>query len=567
MRSNGESRFEVFKGRVCLAMANGRCAFFSVLVAAVLAVAAAGLGASGADRPNIVILLADDMGYSDPGYMGGEAQTPNLDRLSRSGVTFLNAFNNAKCAPTRAALMTGMCCQRIKAFRGAGNISENNAACMAEVLGSAGYATVISGKWHIKPDPMDVGFQRRMGVNLAPYYFKPVQQPGEKKLHPLHLERETVDFTTLPDDWYSTTAYTDYAIKAIEESAMSKGKPFFLYLAVNAPHAPLCAPKADIDKYDGVYDDGLPAIRRRRYERMVEKGIVDRATWKLPEYEVNKDGSVFDWDSFSAKEKRCFGRKLQIATAMVDRMDQELGKLIGFLKAKGVWDNTLFIFLSDNGATAEHGLYGGVPIDQMSDADIDVMGTHGGRTGGISGTVVATVQNTPLRKFKTTLWEGGMRTSMIVHWPGHVAAKVRGEYVREPVAVFDLAPTCYEAARVAYPDRIGDRRLKAMDGVSLLGMLEGENIARRDLCWAYKDFRVVRNEKWKLLGSFKTTGEKAGKGAWQLFDLQRDQSETINVFGGHAKIVGELARLWDAWDKDVGVTSGYKAYWQKKAEK
>jgi len=544
-----------------------RRGFLKALGVGALALGARGFGASGRGRPNIVILLVDDMGYSDPGYMGGEARTPNLDRLSEKGATFLNMFNNAKCAPSRAALMTGMFCQRVKAFRGAGNIAENNAACMAEVLGRNGYATIISGKWHIKPDPMDVGFERRMGVNLAPYYFKPKPEPGEK-MHPLHLERETIDFASLPEDWYSTTAYTNYAIKAVEESALSKNKPFFLYLAVNAPHAPLCAPKEDIDKYDGVYDVGLPAIRRRRYERMVAKGIVDPETWKLPEYEPNKDGSAFDWERLSAKEKRFFQRKLQIATAMVDRVDQELGKLIGFLKGKGAWENTLLIFLSDNGATAEHGFYGGVEFDEMSDADIDAMGTRAGRDGGTSGTVVATVQNTPLRKYKTTLWEGGMRTSMIVHWPGGIAAKATRSYLREPVGIFDLAPTCYEAAGVSYPKNIAGRRTRPMDGVSLLGLLRGGRIERRNLCYAYKDFRVVRNEKWKLLGLFKTRDSaKVGKGTWQLFDLAKDRSETVDVADKHPEVVNELARVWDAWDEDVGVTVGYKNYWKNKAEK
>jgi arylsulfatase len=228
------------------------------------------------------------MGYSDPGYMGGEARTPNLDRLSEEGMTFLNLFNNAKCAPSRAALKTGMSSQRVKAFRSAGNIAENGAVCVAELLAENGYATIISGKWHIRPDPLDVGFQRRMGVNPAPYYFKPRLIPGGKKLQPLYLEREQVDFETLPDDWYSTTAYTDYAIRAITEEALEEEKPFFLYLAVNAPHAPLSAPKEDIDRYDGVYDKGLPAIRKQRYERMVERGIVDPKSWKLPDYESDR---------------------------------------------------------------------------------------------------------------------------------------------------------------------------------------------------------------------------------------------------------------------------------------
>jgi len=544
-----------------------RRSFLKALGIGTLALGVPALATRGRRRPNIVILLVDDMGYSDPGYMGGEAHTPNLDNLSEKGATFLNTFNNAKCAPSRAALMTGMCCQRIKAFRGAGNIAENNAACMAEVLGQNGYATIISGKWHIKPDPMDVGFQRRMGVNLAPYYFKPKPQPGQK-MHPLYLEDEPIDFDLLPEDWYSTTAYTDYAIKAIDQSAISKNKPFFLYLAVNAPHAPLSAPKEDIDRYNKVYDDGLPAIRRRRYKRMIEKGIVDPTTWTLPDYEPNKDGSSFDWDGFSPKETHLFQRKLQITSAMIDRVDQELGKLISFLKDSGAWENTLLIFLSDNGATAEQGLYGGVELETISDADIDEMGTRAGRDGGTSGPVVATVQNTPLRKYKTTLWDGGMRTSMIVHWPNRIAPEVTRSYLREPIAIFDLAPTCYDAAGVDYPNNIGDRELQPMDGVSFLPLLRGEKIARRNLCCAYKDYRVVRNEKWKLLGLFKTKDpQKAGKGTWQLFDLARDQSETIDVADKHQEVVRELSQLWQTWDNDVGITAGYRNYWYDKAKK
>jgi len=515
-------------------------------------------------KPNIVVLLVDDMGYSDPGYMGGEARTPNLDRLAKQGVTFLNMFNNAKCAPTRAALMTGMSCQRVKAFRSAGNIAENNAACMAEVLGQHGYATILSGKWHIDPDPMDVGFERRMGVNLAPYYFKPRPRPGEK-MPPLYLEREPIDFASLPDDWYSTTAYTDYAIQAIEQSALAQGKPFFLYLAVNAPHAPLSAPKEDIDKYEGVYDAGLPVVRQRRYQRMVDLGIVDSAKWTLPAYEPNRDGTPFDWDAFSSKEKRLFQRKLQVATAMVDRVDQELGKLVDFLKAKGAWDNTLFIFLSDNGATAEQGPYGGVDLAAMTDADLAAMGTRSGPDGGTSGAVVATVQNTPLRKFKTTLWDGGMRTSMIVHWPAGMAPRATHGYVREPAAIFDLAPTCYNAAGVSYPETIGDRSLHPMDGASLLPLIRGEALPPRNLCYAYKDYRVVRNDEWKLLGLFNTQRDKPG--LWQLFDLTRDQSETVDVADKHPEIVEQLANVWDEWDRDVGVTTGYREYWSRKAEK
>ena len=515
-------------------------------------------------KPNIVIILADDMGYSDPGYMGGEARTPNLDRLSKEGVTFLNCFNNAKCAPTRASLMTGMSCQRVKCFKSAGNITANHATSMAEVLGANGYSTIIAGKWHINPMPMEVGFQRQFGVDLQPYYFKP-DATKDKKLKPIYLDGVPIDISKLPEDWYSTDAYTDFAIKTIETDAISKNKPFFLYLAYTAPHGPGGAPKEDVDKYLNTYDAGVDVVRQQRYARMVEKAIVNPETWKLPPYEPDKKLGEIRWDHFSGKQQALFKRKLAVTAGMIDRLDQNVGRLIEFLKKRGVNDNTLIVFLSDNGATAEEGAYGGLPFDELTDQQIATLGIRGTTPPGTSGAVVATVMNTPLRFFKTTLWEGGMRTSMIVHWPGHMSSAVAGKYVRDPVAVFDLAPSCYQAAGVVYPPAIKGRTLQPMDGISLLPLLDGGNLPARDLCFSYKDFQVVRNERWKLLGKYHTRNDK--QEPWQLFDLSVDQSEITDVASKHPDVVKQLAAEWDKWDKQIGVIKGYQDYWDGKGKK
>lgn len=529
---------------------------------------AAALGLSGmaggavTKKPNILIFLVDDMGFSDPGYMGGEAQTPNLDRLSKEGVTFINCFNNAKCAPTRAALMTGMSCQRVKAFKSRGNIAENNAACMAEVLGANGYETIIAGKWHVAPDPTDVGFQHQLGVKITPYYFKP-DVKHEKRPAPINRDGKPIDLEALPDDWFSTTAWTDYGIEMIDKHALPKGKPFFLHLAVNAPHSPLSAGEKDVEKYRGVYDDGAVVARERRYQRLVERGVVDPKTWKLPPFVHGRDQKEMVWEALSEKEQALYKRKLELNSAMVDRIDQEAGKLFRFLKERGEFDNTLIFFLSDNGATVEQGDYGGVDLDKMSMEDIAKMGTRHGVSGGTSG-AMNVVQNAPLRGNKTTLWEGGMRTSMIVNWPGKMSKKAVSGYVHDPVSVFDIAPTCYAAAGIDYPAKLGERSLKPMDGIDILSTLKGQSLPERNLVFMYKGDRTVRNAKWKLFGKY-NLNKKQDEG-WALYDLENDRSEMNDVSAQHPEVVKSLVAEWDKWDANVQATSGYLGYFAGKEE-
>jgi arylsulfatase len=374
--------------------------------------------------------------------------------------------------------MTGMTCQRVKAFKSKGNIAANNATSIAEVLGQKGYATILSGKWHIAPDPLEIGFQNYFGTHLAPLYFK---RDVAGSSRPLYLDAQKVAPETLPDDWYGTTALVDYAIKTIEEKTLDQEKPFFLYLSVNAPHAPLSAPAEVVEKYVGMYEDGTDAARRKRYERMVQLGLINPKILKLPAMEPDKDGKIPGWNGFTEKEQRLFQRKLALAAAMVDVIDQGTGKLVAFLKETKQYDNTLFIFLSDNGATAEQGLYGGLPFDKMTGRDIDSLGTRAGLPGGTSGPIVAAVQNTPFRGYKTTLWDGGMHTSMIIHWPGRMAKQAVVGYVRTPVSIYDIAPTIYAATGSSYPSEINGRKIQPMDGIDLLPLLEGKNIAPRNI--------------------------------------------------------------------------------------
>jgi arylsulfatase len=211
--------------------------------------------------------------------MGGEARMPNIDKLRRKGMLFTNIYNNAKCAPSRAALMTGFYNQRIGAHRSAGNIGQGGSVCIAELMKAAGYATILSGKWHIKPDPLECGFERHYGSLMSPFYFAPIYVAGRKNI------QEDGRKIEVDDSWYSTVAYTDFAIRTIKEEAAAKSKPFFLFLAYHAPHCPLQALKEDIARYKGRYADGTDALRKARYERLVELGIVDQKVWKLPQLE------------------------------------------------------------------------------------------------------------------------------------------------------------------------------------------------------------------------------------------------------------------------------------------
>ncbi len=509
--------------------------------------------------PNVIVVLVDDMGYSDPGFMGGESKTPHLKNLAKNGVHFLNCFNNAKCAPSRAALMTGMTCQRVKAFQSAGNIEKNNATTIAEVLGQDGYVTIKSGKWHIEPSPLEVGFQYDFGMSLGPLYFK-----KDVLSNPKTLKREgvEVDGHSLPDDWFSTIAYTDYAIEKIEEKAISKEKPFFLYLALNAPHFPLSAPKEVVDKYEGVYDGGIDYIREKRYKRMVDLGIIDPTFLKLPVMNSYKKKTP-TWEQFSPKEKRLFKRKLQLVAAMVDVVDQQIGKLVSFLENKNQLENTVFIFLSDNGASAETGIYGGCDLDNMTDKEIDQLGTREGIRGrNNSGPIVANVQNTPFREDKSSLWEGGMRTSMIVHWPAFTKNKATQGFQRAPVCIYDLAPTIYDATGTSYPNQMNGRSLNKMDGVSILPILEGKPIDNRYIRFAYQGFRAIRDKNFKLLGS---NGLK--QVSWSLFNINKDQSEIENVIQQFPEKAQELISEWDRFDKYANITMGYKSYKEQKSRK
>jgi arylsulfatase len=500
------------------------------------------------EKPNIIVILSDDVGYSDLNCMGGEVDSPNLNELAENGILFTQCYNNAKCAPTRSSLMTGLYNQRTEAYHSAGNIDENGALCMAEPLKNAGYATIATGKWHIKPGPTRLGFDRHYGIPLAPTYFKPPSDDITLK----------VDGKTkpIPPDFYSVEDYTEQAMRLISEESLGNDKPFFLYMAYHNTHWPLQAKSETIEKYRGIYDEGTEAMRRKRYKRMAKLGIIDTSVCKLTYYDDKT------WQELQPGERAGLKERMPIHTAMFDEMDEQIGRLTAFLKEKKVFDNTLIIYVQDNGASGEGGTTGNAWKP----------GKYGITEQGKAGTALsfyrfgshpAIAMNTPLRKFKSNLYEGGCRTPMIVHWPGRI--KNTGSINTTFTHVSDIAPTVYEIAGIEFPSQYKGRNLHPLDGRSFLPALQGETMPRRTYCWKYEKDRAIRSGDWKLFGKMKNRKDRDGI-TWELYNLKQDQSETDNVIEDHPDKAEELKKKWVAWSKDVELKNEYRGKRVKKLQ-
>lgn len=484
-------------------------------------------------KPNIVVILVDDMGFSDIGCYGSEIETPNLDALAADGLRFTQFYNTSRCCPTRAALLTGLYShqtgqggmvldQDVPGYRGRIN---NNCVTIAEVLRGEGYFTAMAGKWHVGERfgvvPSTRGFDRSLSVGgkIISFYY-----PGGPESH-LFLDGRQLadDDPALPKDWYTTDVFTDYAIKFTGEAVAAK-KPFFLYLAYGAPHFPLQAPAADIAKYRGKYMIGWDTLREQRHAKEIALGVVDKA-WPLsPRPEKMKA-----WDSLTPAEQDRFDQIMAIYAACVDHMDQAVGRLVADLQAKGVLDNTLILFMSDNGGNSEGGLNGTMKGP--------------GEPGMVNSTVFcgeswATLENTPFRRYKHFVHEGGISTPLIAHWPAHISAK--GELRTQPGHVIDIMTTCVDVAGATYPAEFNGEPILPMEGRSLLPAFANKPIERDALYWEHIGNAAVRVGDWKLV--------RLGRdGAWELYNLKDDRTELHDVAASHPEMVQELAAKWDAW--------------------
>lgn len=469
-------------------------------------------------RPNIILILADDMGFSDLGCYGGEIATPNLDRLAARGLRFTQVYNTSKCFPSRACLLTGRYAQDVGMDRRPAKILD--AATLGEALRAAGYRTLMTGKHHGTENPFHRGFDRYFGLRDGGCnYFNPgKQRPNEPKPAQKRNNRawcidgETFQpYTPKDRDFYTTDAFTDYALKYLEEyEGESKSKPFFLYIAYNAPHDPLHAWPEDIAKYDGRYDSGWEAIRAARYARQTAMGLFcDNAPLSKPDFG--------DWSKLGDKAREEETRRMEVYAAMVDRLDQNIGRVLRKVESMGELENTLIIFASDNGGSAEVVRIGAGEIGSMT------------RWASLKRNW-ANVSNTPFRRYKNHSHEGGICTPFIVHWPKGISRP--GAFVRAPAHFIDVMATFVDIGRAAAPKR-------PLPGVSLAPLFRDAALRRdRPIFFQWRRGRAVRDGRWKLV----THG-----GQWELYDLSSDRTEQTDLAAKHPERVASTSRAWATW--------------------
>lgn len=507
----------------------------------------AALPAAPRRKPNILLILADDLGYSDLGCFGGEIATPNLDRLAAGGVRFTQLYNNARCCPSRAALMTGQHPHNVgmgnmvggpprPEFPGfSGRVAED-AVFLPRVMKDAGYTALMCGKWHLgQPGPVERGFDEFFGM-----------------VHGFDSFWDASKYTRLPagrptrtsSQFYATDAITDYAVEFLG-GARKADKPWFLYLAYNAPHFPLHAPKALIDKYQAVYEAGWDRIRETRYARMMEKGLLDKR-WKLTPRSVVGPNRVATpngwaekqnpaWDTVPEDRRKDLARRMAIFAAMVDQMDRNIGRVLDDLQAAGEMDNTLILFCSDNGACAEWDPWG---FDVVSGPQnilhtgkaLDGMGQPGSYHS--YGSAWANLCNTPWRLYKHFTHEGGISTPCIAHWPAGLRGK--GTVHQQPWHFIDILPTLAEVA--------GGKAPAACAGTSMAGMLAGRKVRRGPLFWEHEGNRAVRDGKWKITAVHP-------EGTWELYDIDADRTEMHDLAAKYPERVQRMAAQWERWAK------------------
>ncbi len=500
--------------------------------------------ASAADRPNIVIIMVDDMGFSDIGPYGSEIPTPHLDALAAGGTKFSQFYNTGRCCPTRATLLTGIYAHQagvgwMTADQGApGYRGQLNDRCVtiAEVLDAAGYFTMMTGKWHVGFEhgvtPWGRGFARSLNLPAGGLHFS--NQTGSKGGTKMFLNGNEVsrDDPQFNPPWYGSDLWTEQGIRFVDE-AIEQDKPFFWYLAHVAPHFPCMAPEATIAKYRGKYMEGWDRLREARYARQIESGLIN-ASWELEP----RPEEIPAWDSLSDEEKRRYDDMMAIYAAMIEEIDKNIGKLVDALRERDQLDNTLILFLSDNGGNAEAGVNGKYAGDHPGDPHSDVF----------IGRCWAHLNNTPFRKYKHYNHEGGIATPLIAHWPAAISSNgTSGKWVETPTHLIDLMATCVDLAEATYPPQFRGSEIVPMQGQSLRPLLTGQGrFPDRTLFWEHEGNAAIRVGDHKLV-------REGLKGSWELFDLTTDRTEQHNLADLQTEKVAELRKEWQAWAKAANV--------------
>ena len=508
-------------------------------------IAAAVAGAS--ERPNIVIIMVDDMGFSDIGCYGGEVNTPNLDRLAESGLRFKQFYNTGRCCPTRASLLTGLHPHQA----GIGHMTEtppvpsplsddpyqgylnNRCVTLAQVLRGAGYHTLMTGKWHVgyhrrETWPLQRGFDRFYGIlSGACDYFRPSGQRG------LTNGNDPVEPGV---DFYCTDTFTDRACAFIDQARASDSeKPFFLYLAYNAPHWPLEAKPQDLAKYEGKYRAGWDKLGTDRLKRQIAMGLIDSSWTPAPH-----EGPA--WEPLSDEQKFISDLRMAAYAACIDSIDQNIGKLIAKLKAIEQYENTILFFLTDNGACAEFSVFGSGTEEEIRD--------HTKTNGGAApqcGRAWANLSNTPFRLYKHFVHEGGMSSPLVVHWPAGIPKAKWGTFIENFGYLPDFMPTCLELAGAEYPREFEGKSITAHSGKSLVPLIQGSDspIHTEPVFWEHEGNRALRDGKWKLVW--------AKDGPWELYDLVKDRTEMHDLVKEMPHRAATMQRTWESWARRTGV--------------
>jgi len=507
----------------------------TIAIACVLLACTDAFAQGPAKKPNIVVILADDLGYSDIGCYGGDIKTPNLDKLASNGLRFTNFYNTARCSPSRAALMTGLYSHQA----GVGHMVEDskqpgyqgqlhrNCVTIAEVLRIIGYRCYMIGKWHLSRNnntaapndswPLGRGFDRYYGIIPgAANYFRPIG-----------LTRDNTPIQAPKDGFYLTDAFSENAVQFIHDHQKNdKEKPFFLYTAYTAPHWPLHALKDDIARYRGKYREGWDVLRQKRHERMKELGIVD-PKWKIPPSDAKP------WDKLNDKEKDDLDLRMAIYAAQVDRMDQGIGNIVAALKKTGQLDNTLVLFMADNGGCAE-------VIERGASGELGGPDSYSSY-----GQGWAWLSNTILRLFKHWVHGGGVSSPLVVHWPDGIPEKSRGQLRKQSGHLIDVMATCLDVSGAAYPKEFKGNKITPLEGKSLLPAFDNRPIEREAIYWEHEGNKAILAKNWKLVSKF--------PGPWELYDLDADRAETIDLANKEPERAKHLASMWQTWAERADV--------------
>lgn len=522
-------------------------------------------------RPNIVLIMADDMGFSDIGAYGAEIRTPNLDAMADQGISFSQMYNNAKCCPSRASLLTGLYPHQagigymtddlgMPSYRGYLN---QTSVTVAEVLKDSGYNTYMSGKWHVgggyglrnpdawaagdesHPTPTQRGFDKFFGTltGSGNYYDPATLMRGDK-----FIEVET-------DDFHYTDAISDEAVRMVDEGSASDN-PFFLYIAYTAPHWPLHALEEDITKYQGRYMNGWDEVRTARHEELNSRGILDK-TWPISP----RDEDAHSWED--EREKEWEDLRMAVYAAQIEQMDRGIGRVLNALTSNAVEDDTIVMFLSDNGACevflAEDTNEPNPSLFQGTTASgerIKVGNITGIRPGGPETFMSydlpwANASNAPFRFYKNWIHEGGISTPFIVRWPSNIKS---AKNVHQPLHITDIPATCIAAAGATYPLHRPDNDITPLEGESFLDLLNGRDWQRgRPMFWEHEGNRGMREGDWKLVSEFPRWAPEDAPGRWELYNIRVDRTELNDLSASEPERLKQMSRSYDDWAERCGV--------------